>query len=159
MLPGYTFSTRRFEQRDAGEKPTLSYQFQMNVQHNFLPYIEQHPDTQFMFFFPPYSLLSWYQTYENGTLELDLHQKQALIEVLLAYDNVQVYDFQARADWICDLDNYIDARHYSGAINDAMAEAMAAGENRVTGTAQIEADNDVIRSLVDQIVSAGEWPF
>ena len=88
VLPGYTFSTRRVEQRDAGEKPTLSYQFQMNVQHNFLPYIEQHPDTQFMFFFPPYSLLSWYQTYENGTLELDLHQKQALIEVLLAYDNV-----------------------------------------------------------------------
>ena len=159
VLPGYTFSTRRVEQRDAGEKPTLSYQFQMNVQHNFLPYIEQHPDTQFMFFFPPYSLLSWYQTYENGTLELDLHQKQALIEVLLAYDNVQVYDFQARAEWICDLDNYIDTRHYSGAINDAMAEAMAAGENRVTGAAQIEADNDVIRSLVDQLVSAGEWPF
>lgn len=63
-------------------------------------------------------------TYENGTLELDLHQKRQLIEVLLAYDNVQVYDFQARADWICDLDNYIDTRHYSGAINDAMAEAM-----------------------------------
>ena len=40
-----------------------------------------------------------------------------------------------------------------------MAEAMAAGENRVTGAAQIEADNDVIRSLVDQLVSAGEWPF
>ena len=39
------------------------------------------------------------------------------------------------------------------------AEAMAAGENRVTGAAQIETDNDVIRSLVDQIVSAGEWPF
>ena len=70
--------------------------------------------------------------------------------MLLAYDNVQVYDFQARADWICDLDNYIDTRHYSGAIN---------GENRVTGAAQIEADNDVIRSLVDQLVSAGEWPF
>ena len=79
--------------------------------------------------------------------------------MLLAYDNVQVYDFQAQAEWICDLDNYIDTRHYSGAINDAMAEAMAAGENRVTGAAQIEADNDVIRSLVDQIVSAGEWPF
>ena len=92
-------------------------------------------------------------------LDYDPLRKQALIEVLLAYDNVQVYDFQARADWICDLDNYIDTRHYSGAINDAMAEAMAAGENRVTGAAQIEADNDVIRSLVDQIVSAGEWPF
>jgi len=36
---------------------------------------------------------------------------------------------------------------------------MAAGENRVTDAAQIEADNDVIRGLVDQIVSAGEWPF
>ena len=98
--------------------------------------------------FPAVFAAHWYHAYENGTLELDLHQKQALIEVLLAYDNVQVYDFQARADWICDLDNYIDTRHYSGAINDAMAEAMAAGENRVTDAAQMEAVNDVIRSLV-----------
>lgn len=35
-----------------------------------------------------------------------------------------------------DLDNYIDTRHYSGAINDAMAEAMAAGENRITDAAR-----------------------
>ena len=32
-------------------------------------------------------------------------------------------------------------------------------KNSVTDAAQLEADNDVIRSLVDQIVSAGEWPF
>ena len=79
--------------------------------------------------------------------------------MLLAYDNVQVYDFQARADWICDLDNYIDTRHYSGAINDAMAEDMAAGENRITDAAQLKANDDLIRTLVEQIVSAGEWPF
>ncbi len=70
-----------------------------------------------------------------------------------------VYDFQARADWICDLDTYIDTRHYSGAINDAMAEAMAAGENRIADAAQLEANDDLIRNLVEQIVSAGEWPF
>ena len=153
------FSARRVEQREAGEKAELSHQSLMNVQHNFLPYIEQHPDTQFIFFFPPYSLASWYQSYAGGNLEHDLHQKQALTEALLAYDNVQVYDFQARTDWICNLDNYIDARHYSGAINDAMAEDMAAGENRITDAAQLEANDDLIRTLVEQIVSAGEWPF
>ena len=133
----------------------------MDPAHNLYPAHSQNRQKirQFIFFFPPYSLLSWYQTYENGTLELDLHQKQALIEVLLAYDNVQVYDFQARADWICDLDNYIDTRHYSGAINDAMAEEMAAGLSRVTDAAQLEANNDVIRALAAQIAEAGDWPF
>ena len=92
-------------------------------------------------------------------MEYYLQQKKALIEALLPYDNVTVYDFQARTDWICDLNHYIDAKHYGPDINDAMAEAIASGENRVTDGAQVEANNNIIRDLVGQIVSAGDWPF
>lgn len=156
-LAGMTFSTQTVEQHDAGEG--LSQQSKLNVQYNFLPFLEQHPDTQFIFFFPPYSAAHWYQFYTEGTMEYHLQQKKAVAEALLAYDNVQIYDFQARTAWICDLNHYIDAKHYGPEINDAMAEKMAAGQGRVTDASQIEADNAVIRGLVEEIVAAGEWPF
>ena len=156
-LAGVAFGVGEVEQgnADAG----LSEQTRLNLIHNFLPFVEEHPGTQFMFFFPPYSAAHWYQFYTQGQMEYYLQQKKALIEALLPYDNVTVYDFQARTDWICDLNHYIDAKHYGPDINDAMAEAIASGENRVTDGAQVEANNNVIRDLVGQIVSAGDWPF
>ncbi len=57
-----------------------------------------------MFFFRRIRFSRGIKPTKTARWSYDLHQKQALIEVLLAYDNVQVYDFQARADWICDLD-------------------------------------------------------
>ena len=92
-------------------------------------------------------------------MEYHLQQKKALAEALLPYDNVEIYDFQARTEWICDLNQYIDAKHYGPDINDAMAEEMAAGLFRVTDAAQLEANNDVIRALAAQIAEAGDWPF
>ena len=92
-------------------------------------------------------------------MEYHLQQKKALAEALLPYDNVEIYDFQARTEWICDLNQYIDAKHYGPDINDAMAAEMAAGLSRVTDAAQLEANNDVIRALAAQIVEAGDWPF
>ena len=83
-------------------------------------------------------------------MEYHLQQKKALAEALLPYDNVEIYDFQARTEWICDLNQYIDAKHYGPDINDAMAEEMAAGLSRVTDAAQLEANNDVIRALAAQ---------
>ena len=156
---GVTFSHEIYDQHDDGSEAALSEQSLLNVEYNYLPYIEQHPDTQFIFFYPPYSMVRWYVFYTRGQLEYHLKQKQALTEILLRYDNVQIYDFQARTDWTLNRDHYVDTEHYGPDINDAMAEAIASGENRVTDGAQVEANNNVIRDLVGQIVSAGDWPF
>ena len=157
VLADVSFSRDTVEQINA--EAGLSQQTKLNVEHNFLPFVEQHPDTQFIFFFPPYSAAHWYQFYTQGQMEYHLQQKKALAEALLPYDNVEIYDFQARTEWICDLNQYIDAKHYGPDINDAMAEEMAAGLSRVTDAAQLEANNDVIRALAAQIVEAGDWPF
>ena len=132
---------------------------QENLNAHLIAYITAHPETQFDIFFPPYSAAHWYQFYTQGQMEYHLQQKKALAEALLPYDNVEIYDFQARTEWICDLNQYIDAKHYGPDINDAMAEEMAAGLSRVTDAAQLEANNNVIRALAAQIVEAGDWPF
>lgn len=157
-LAGITITGDPVEQEPVNEAPEFSQQTKLNVEYNILPYIEAHPETEFIFFFPPYSLAYWYTFYRQGNMQYHLNQKEALVAALLAYDNVQVYDFQARMDWITDLDNYIDASHYGPWINEAMALFMRTGENRVTSLRQAAENDAVIRAGVDQILSAGAWP-
>jgi hypothetical protein len=137
----------------------LSQQSLLNVEHNILPYIQNHPDTQFIFFYPPYSLVQWYQFYAVGSLDYHLEQKEALTAILLTYPNVEIYDFQARTEWILDLNHYIDAKHYGADINAAMAEDIAAGNCRITDGGQVAQNDALLKELVGQLVHAGEWIF
>lgn len=129
------------------------------MEHNFLPFVEQHLDTQFIFFFPPYSAAHWYQFYTQGQMEYHLQQKKALAEALLPYGNVEIYDFQARTEWICDLNQYIDAKHYGPDINDAMAEEMAAGLSRVTDAARWKRTTTSSARWQHRLWKPGDWPI
>lgn len=97
-----------------------------------LPHIESMPDTEFVIFFPPYSILYWYDRFADGSLEAELAGEKQIIETLLAYPNVKVYYFQNRFDYITDLDNYCDYTHYYYEMNNYMMECFADGTHRVT---------------------------
>ena len=71
---------------------------------------------------------------------------------------MRVFDFQARTDWITQPDNYIDTGHYGPWINDAMAEAFARDENRITSAAQAQENDALIERLVLRLADAGCWP-
>ncbi|MGN0995345.1 MAG: hypothetical protein ACI4PG_00405 [Candidatus Ventricola sp.] len=145
-------------QDPAEETPVLSQQSMLNVEHNIVPFIEAHPETEFIVFFPPYSLLRWYQFYRQGTMQYHLNQKGAVVGRLLSYDNVRIYDFQARMDWITDLDNYIDAGHYGPEINAEIARLIARDEGRVLSLAQVLESSAALRGAVDDLRARGEWP-
>ncbi len=157
-LQGTAFSTREVAQTPLEDKPTLSQQTLLNVEHNILPYVEGHPDTEFLFFFPPYSLIRWYRFYDTGMLNHHQMQKEAIIERLLSYDNVRIYDFQAETAWITDLNHYIDDGHYGPWINDAMIEAISRDQYRITSVEQAQQNDAVIRDLVERIRQNGGWP-
>lgn len=75
VLADVSFSRDTVEQINA--EAGLSQQTKLNVEHNFLPFVEQYPDTQFIFFFPPYSAAHWYQFYTQGQMEYHLQQKKS----------------------------------------------------------------------------------
>ena len=153
-----TITGETVEQGELPEVPELSQQSGLNVYSNLLPFIEAHPDTEFIVFFPPYSLVQWVDFYQQGTMIYHLEQKEAVIRILLGYDNVKIYDFQAELDWVTALDNYIDAWHYGPWINDAIVERVAAGENRITDWAQARENDEVICRYVEYIEACGAWP-
>lgn len=158
VLPQVSLSSAEIAQGPVTSEPELSQQFRLNMEHNILPYIEEHPDTQFIFFFPPYSLLRWYNYYAQGNLNDFLTQKEAVVKTLLPYENVRIYDFQAEVGWITDLDNYIDDGHYGPWINDAIIEAIAQDRQRITDVAKAQENDAVIRDLVEKLRILGQWP-
>lgn len=93
--------------------------------------IEAHPEITYRFMFPPYSMLWWDCAYVNGQLEERLYILEETLPVLLSFENVEVYFFQANEEIVCNLDNYMDMIHYSPEVSQSMLEKMAAGENKI----------------------------
>lgn len=112
--------------------------------------IEAHPDTQFIFFYPPYSMLWWDMTFREGETEAILHCEEEMSKTLLKYDNVKLFCFQSERDVVTNLDNYMDTIHFSPEINHLMLEHMISGEYEVTmdGVEGVIAD---VRAFSDEV--------
>lgn len=120
-----------------------------NLKENLLPVIEAHPDTQFVFFLPPYSVLYWEKQLALGTFEPMMDSIRMIIEACLQYENVTIYQFMWEEETITDLDNYRDIMHYSPAIASEILEGIADGKNRVT----IENYSDEMNGFIEFILT------
>ncbi|MBR4038801.1 MAG: hypothetical protein IKJ11_01730 [Clostridia bacterium] len=130
-----------------------------NLNAHVLPLITAHPETQFDFFFPPYSAAEWSTMQAKGTLESMLTLRGVCYDVLSQYDNVTVYDFSTREDWVLNLDNYKDTLHYGAWINDAIVEEIAAGRFAVRERAQLDAATTQLRTWANALIAAGRWLY
>ncbi len=98
------------------------------------PYFTSMPDTQFVFFVSPWSMLYWHMKTLCGEMEA---VRAAYIEgltILTSYENVTVFfwdDPQMRAI-TADLDNYYDISHYSKDISRLIARRIENREGIVT---------------------------
>lgn len=99
---------------------------------DIIPYIETMPTTQFVIFFPPYSILYWYNHMAEGDIEALIYQTEYITQRLLQYPNVKVFQFQNDYDYITNYDNYCDYTHYRHEMNDYMTVCFANGENEIT---------------------------
>jgi len=120
-----------------------------NLQENILPFVTGHPETQFCFFFPPYSILYWDMVCRENHLEATLAQYEYIAERLLAFDNVQVFYFQNEEDMITDLNNYADYEHYRPQFNQFMTQCFADGRDEIK-PGQMSAGLDKMRDIIER---------
>ncbi len=103
-------------------------------------------ESEFNFFFPPYSALAWYNNQKDDIFDEYLIIKEYFIEK--AHQNGSyVYDFQA-SDFILDLDNYKDTTHYSPEINNWMTDCFQKEINKVNNY-DVPELNKKLRKLVE----------
>jgi len=132
---------------------------QANLNVHLIPFITAHPETQFDIFFPPYSAAEWATMQSKGTLDAVLPLRRLCYDALAGFDNVCIYNFSAKEEWVTDIANYKDALHYGKWINDSIVQCIADGENLVTDSAQIDAADALLRKWALDQVKSGGWIF
>lgn len=110
-------------------------------------WLEEHPDTTFTFFFPPYSILFWDKMERTGETDAMLTMLSHAVDTLVRYDNAEVRFFMADEEIITNLDNYADHIHVAGRVTYHMAENMA-GEKYAMTAQNAPAVLDGLRRLV-----------
>ena len=113
---------------------------------NVRPLLDAHPETEFIFVWPPYSLLVWLDFRQRGQLEVSFDFKRRFVQELKKYPNARIHDFQARAEWITNFDEYRDIYHFSPRISSEMVREIAAGRERET-PANVDDYNARVRAL------------
>jgi hypothetical protein len=118
--------------RDYKQSPRTLEAMRASFDANLLPLLRAHPDVRFSLVYPPYSALVWEDFRQRNQVEVSLAFKRAVFDTVRDLPNVGLYDFQARLDWVANLDNYKDIYHFSPRISLEMIEAIAKGSDRVT---------------------------
>lgn len=98
---------------------------------NILPFIRDNPDTEFIIYFPPYSMLYWERKKLEGNLWGTLQIYKYAIEQFLSCRNVKVHYFQNEKEIITELEYYRDEAHHRPEINRYIFECVKNGEKRV----------------------------
>lgn len=87
--------------------------------------IENNPNTQFYFYFAPYSALWWDCEYRMGRIWGDINIMKFTYDELVKYPNVHISDFTSVCHIGENLDLYMDTVHFCPEINYKMAYDMA----------------------------------
>ena len=112
--------------------------------------VAAHPETDYYFFFPPYSALWWDNAVRTGARDFVLYDESRAMKTLLQYKNVRLYCFQADTEIIFDLDNYMDALHFRPEINHQMVIWMKEGRYELHSDADVDAQINALRRVTDR---------
>ena len=122
------------------------------LEQHLIPMFERHPDTEFILFFPPFSMM-YYRSFDHRAY---IKLKGEIAERLLAVKNVKLYDFETAFHIMEDFENYRDTNHYSGRINSWMMQQMAQG-NYLLNKENKQQSLDKLRKRFETYDFAGEY--
>jgi hypothetical protein len=129
--------------------------YQKNLEDNIAlltSRVEAHPETEFIFFYPVYSMLWWDGIVRSGERDAYIYNELQMTKALLQYDNVRVFCFQAQEDVATNLEIYMDTLHFAPEINKLMLDKMIAGENEMT-LENYEEVIEGVRDFSDKVVN------
>ena len=95
-----------------------------NIQQNVTDLADEHPETTFYLFFPPYSICYWDELKNSGRVDWRIDAEEIAIEELLKHPNIKLYSFCDNFNLVCNLDNYKDMAHYGEWVNSWILEWM-----------------------------------
>jgi hypothetical protein len=118
------------------------------IMTNMIPVITAHPDTQFILFFPPYSLVQFIEFDKAKALGEVFRFRTAIAQSVKDIPNVTLYDFGSDQTLISDDDDHRDSIHYGAKTTRAMIDDIQTGKNKITND-DIERKNAQLKKLIE----------
>jgi len=102
------------------------------LENTLVKFAREYPETEFIVYFPPYSVLTWDQDIRQGLFPRNIDLYALASEILLQEENILLFSFHSDFDTITDLNNYRDIVHHSDKINSLLLQRFRSGEYRLT---------------------------
>lgn len=103
-----------------------------NFEQNVLELVRKNPETEFLLFFPPYSLQFMGGLYEMGELERKVAMERYVIELLLKEENIRIFSWNTDLQYLRNKLYYSDPLHINAAGADEVVRRIARGEGEIT---------------------------
>lgn len=130
VLTGYNRPVKSDSSMDFTEE--MARTMKENLEETILSLAKSHPDTEFLFFFPPYSILNWDAHVQEGMLDMHIDAMTLASELLTRAENIRLYSFYTDYDLCTNFDNYRDIVHYHSGINSLLLQRMHDDQYRLT---------------------------
>ncbi len=103
-----------------------------NIKQNVIKVAQDNPEIEFYSYYTPYSILYYDELNQNASLSYQLDVIEYATSLIVEQENIKLFSFLDLYDIVTDLDNYKDAGHYSGEINEMMLEHISKDEHLLT---------------------------
>lgn len=117
------------EQSSLTNREELKQRIVENLEQNLIPTIEKNKEVEFLFYFPPYSIVRWGNT---SNIAEEMESMKTIVERLIRYENVSLYFYQGEQDVITDLDHYMDTIHFDSIVANKIVDYIADDDNKLT---------------------------
>lgn len=95
-------------------------------------WMEDHPNTRFVVWFPPYSLLFWDKMCQEGKTDAVLEAVEYASLRMMEHDNAAVHCFLHALEYVTELGYYTDHIHCSAAVTSWVAQMLMEDKWRFT---------------------------
>ncbi len=134
---GREFIMKRTQRQSIADIPPNDATYITNALENIkllIPYFKAMPQTEFIFFCSPFSILYWDSCKRDLTFNACRESYRQVFECLLKYANVNVFfwDDVEMLQAICNLDYYADSAHFNTPIGHLICERIRDGNGCIT---------------------------
>ena len=103
-----------------------------NIGQNIIELVNKYPDTEFYFYYTPYSICYFDGLHLQNALDRQFAAEKLTTEMLLQCPNVKLFNFFDHPEVICNLNYYNDKAHYSAEVNSMILQWMKEEEGLLT---------------------------
>ncbi len=104
----------------------------VQIAQNVTDLADEYPETEFYYFFTPYSVAYYKDLVEEGTIYRQIEAERAIIELILEHENIKLFSFSGIEELVTDINNYEDITHYGAWINSFILRCMHENKYRLT---------------------------